>query len=50
MFFAQDVRAIKSIEFRAKDIAVNAVNISFMTLPVDGLISLTYRIKNGSGL
>lgn len=50
MFFAQGVEVIKFTEFLIKDIAVNGANISFMTLPADGLISLTYRIKSGSGL
>jgi hypothetical protein len=36
MFFAQRVKAIKSIEFLIKSTVVSAVDISFMTLPADG--------------
>ena len=49
MFFAQGAGAIKPMEFLIKDIGANAVVISFMTLPADGLIDLKYRIRNGSG-
>ena len=50
MFFAQRVEAIKSTEFLIKSTAVSAVDISFMTLPADGLTGLKYRIKSGFGL
>ena len=49
MFFAQGAGAIKPYGISDKDIGANAVVISFMTLPADGLIDLKYRIRNGSG-
>jgi len=49
MFFAQRVEAIKYIGFMIKSTAVSAVDISFMTLPADGLIRSKYRIKSGFG-
>ncbi len=45
VFFSQRVEATKSIEFLIKGIVVRPVDISFMTLPADGLIRLKYRQK-----
>jgi len=50
IFFAQGVGAIKYTELLEEDIDVKGVDILFMTLQIDGLISLRYLIRSGFGL
>ena len=50
MFFAQRAEAIEYTELPVKSTVANAVDTSFMTLAADGLISLIYLLRSGSGL